>query len=212
MTEALTAWRAELATADDGLDVAPAPAERLALLRAELARRGIDGFVVPRADEHQGEYVPRRSQRLGWLTGFSGSAGLAIVLADRAAIFIDGRYTLAVRDQVDVEAFVPHQIPGRVGRKPGSPKNLPKGGKLGFDPWLQTVDGYDRFARACQRAGGSFVPVEIQSRRHGVARAGRRRRWRPCCRIPSSSPARPARAKRGRIASTLVAREAPTSR
>ncbi|MGQ0580448.1 MAG: aminopeptidase P family protein [Reyranella sp.] len=160
LTKALTAWRAELATADDGLDVAPAPAERLALLRAELARRGIDGFVVPRADEHQGEYVPRRSQRLGWLTGFSGSAGLAIVLADRAAIFIDGRYTLAVRGQVDVAAFVPHQIPEE-SPEAWIARNLPKGGRLGFDPWLQTVDGYDRFARACERAGGTFVPVEI---------------------------------------------------
>ena len=114
---------------------------------------------MPRADEHQGEYVPRRSQRLAWLTGFSGSAGLAIVLADRAAIFIDGRYTLAVRSQVDTDAFVPHQIPEQ------SPEawiadNLPKGGKLGFDPWLQTVDGHERFARACQRAGGEFVPVD----------------------------------------------------
>jgi Xaa-Pro aminopeptidase len=159
LTKALTAWRAELATADDGLDAAPAPASRLAALRAELKRRDLSGFVVPRADEHQGEYVPRRSQRLAWLTGFSGSAGLAIVLADRAAIFIDGRYTLAVRGQVDTAAFVPHQIPEQ------SPEtwiadNLPKGGKLGFDPWLQTVDGHERFARACQRAGGEFVPVD----------------------------------------------------
>ena len=146
----------------------PAPAERLADLRAELKRRGLDGFVVPRADEHQGEYVPRRSQRLAWLTGFSGSAGLAIVLADTAAIFVDGRYTLAVRAQVDTDAFVPHQIPEQ------SPDawiaaNLPKGGKLGFDPWLQTVDGYDRFARAAERAGGSFVPVEHNPDRRRVA-------------------------------------------
>ena len=159
LTRALTAWRAELAAADDGLATVPAPADRLARLRAELARRGIDGFVVPRADEHQGEYVPRSSQRLAWLTGFSGSAGLAVVLADRAAIFIDGRYTLAVRDQVDTAAFVPHQIPEE------SPdawiaENLPKGGRLGFDPWLQTVDGHARFAAACERAGGSFVPVD----------------------------------------------------
>jgi Xaa-Pro aminopeptidase len=159
LTKALTAWRAELAQADDGLEAAPAPAERLAELRAELARRGLDGFVVPRADEHQGEYVPRRSQRLGWLTGFSGSAGLAIVLADRAAIFVDGRYTLAVRCQVDVNAFVPHQIPEE-SPETWIAENLPKGGKLGFDPWLQTVDGHERFARACQRAGGAFVPVE----------------------------------------------------
>lgn len=159
LTTALTAWRAELSKADDGLEVSPAPARRLADLRAELQRRGLDGFVVPRADEHQGEYVPRRSQRLAWLTGFRGSAGMAIVLADRAAIFVDGRYTLAVRDQVDTKAFVPLQIPEE------SPEawiaaNLPKGGRLGFDPWLQTVDGQERFLRATARAGGSLVPVE----------------------------------------------------
>ena len=159
LTKALTAWRARLAASDGGLEEVPAPASRLAALRAELARRGIDGFVVPRADEHQGEYVPKSAQRLAWLTGFSGSAGLAIVLADKAAIFIDGRYTLAVRGQVDLRAFVPHQVPEQ------SPEswiaaNLSKGGKLGFDPWLQTIDGYDRFARACQKAGGSFVPVD----------------------------------------------------
>jgi Xaa-Pro aminopeptidase len=159
LTNALTAWRAELSKVDDGLEASPAPPVRLADLRAELKRRSLDGFVVPRADEHQGEYVPRRSQRLAWLTGFRGSAGLAIVLADSAAIFIDGRYTLAVRAQVDTDAFVPLQIPE------DSPEawiaaNLPRGGKLGFDPWLQTVDGHDRFARAAARAGGSFVPVE----------------------------------------------------
>jgi len=159
LTGALTAWRAELSRVDDGLGESPAPAQRLVDLRGELKRRGLDGFVVPRADEHQGEYVPRRSQRLAWLTGFSGSAGLAIVLADAAAIFVDGRYTLAVRAQVDTEAFVPHQIPEE------SPEawiaaHLPKGGRLGFDPWLQTVDGHERFARAAARAGGSFVPVE----------------------------------------------------
>lgn len=159
LTTALSKWRAALAAADDGLQASPAPVARLADLRAELKRRGLDGFVVPRADEHQGEYVPRRSQRLGWLTGFSGSAGLAIVLADRAAIFVDGRYTLAVRDQVDVAAFVPHQIPEQSAEQ-WIAENLPKGGRLGFDPWLQTVDGYDRFARACQRAGGSFLAVE----------------------------------------------------
>src|SRR5262245_19053866 len=159
LTRALTAWRAELARADDGLEAAPAPPSRLAELSAELQRRGLDGFVVPRADEHQGEYVPRRSQRLAWLTGFKGSAGLAIVLADRAAIFIDGRYTLAVRAQVDTQAFVPHQIPEQ-SPEAWIAENLGKGCKLGFDPRLQTIDGHERFARACQRAGGEFVPLE----------------------------------------------------
>lgn len=159
LTKALSRWRAELARADDGLASSPAPAGRLADLRAELKRRGLDGFVVPRADEHQGEYVPRRSQRLAWLTGFGGSAGLAIVLPDRAAIFIDGRYTLAVRAEVDTDAFVPHQIPEQ-SPEAWIAENLGRGGKLGFDPWLQTVDGFERFARASQRAGGTFVPVE----------------------------------------------------
>src|SRR6478609_3796169 len=76
-------------------------AARLAALRAELARRGLDGFVVPRTDEYQSEYVPPSSERLAWLTGFTGSWGAAVVLSDSAAIFVDGRYTVQVREQVD---------------------------------------------------------------------------------------------------------------
>ena len=110
LATALTQWRAEISVGG-GLDTSPAPTERLAAVRAELAERGLDGFVVPRADEHQGEYVPKSAQRLAWLTCFRGSAGMAIVLADKAAIFVDGRYTLAVRGQVDLRAFVPHQMP-----------------------------------------------------------------------------------------------------
>src|ERR1700761_3225264 len=78
---------------------------RVAALREELVRRGLSGFIVPRADEHQNEYVPASSERLRWLTGFSGSAGLAIVLADRAALFVDGRYTLQAPEQVDGKVF-----------------------------------------------------------------------------------------------------------
>src|SRR5512141_2204627 len=78
---------------------------RVAALRGELARRGLDGFIVPRADRHQNEYVPPSDERLRWLTGFTGSAGFAVVLADSAAIFVDGRYTLQVREQVDTGLF-----------------------------------------------------------------------------------------------------------
>ena len=75
----------------------PPPARpRLAALRAELEKRGLDGFVVPHSDEHQGEYLPARAERLAWLTAFTGSAGAAVVLTDKAAIFVDGRYTLQV--------------------------------------------------------------------------------------------------------------------
>src|SRR5437588_7412443 len=86
-------------------------AARVAALRAELSRRGLDGFVLPRADKQQNEYLPASEERLKWLTGFSGSAGVTIVLGDRAALFIDGRYTLQARDQVDTSVFsVEHLI------------------------------------------------------------------------------------------------------
>src|ERR1700735_1501220 len=76
-------------------------ASRLAALRQELARQGLDGFIVPRADEHLGEYVPASAERLAWLTGFPGRAALAAVLADKAAVFTDGRYVLQLEAQTD---------------------------------------------------------------------------------------------------------------
>src|SRR5947207_12686986 len=82
-----------------------ASAQRVKALRTELARRALTGFVVPRADRHQNEYVPASDERLAWLTGFTGSAGSAIVLLERAALFADGRYTLQARDQVDTSIF-----------------------------------------------------------------------------------------------------------
>src|SRR5262245_20047664 len=206
LTRALTAWRAELAKADDGLAESPAPGSRLAALRGELARRGLDGFVVPRADEHQGEYVARRAQRLAWLTGFRGSAGLAVVLADRAAIFIDSRYTLAVRAQVDTNVFVPHQIPEQ-SPETWIAENLRQGGKLGFDPWLVTVDGHERFARACQRAGGEFVPVESNP----VDTVWRDRPAAPLAPVlpqPDAFAGETSEAKRARIAATVKAKGA----
>src|SRR5918997_235989 len=106
-------------------------------LRAELKKRGLDGFVVPRADRHQNEYVPPSEERLAWLTGFTGSAGAAIVLADRAAIFVDGRYQLQVRDQVDTDVFaVEHLIDGPPER--WLEANLKAGESFGYDPWLHT--------------------------------------------------------------------------
>src|SRR3954470_12577508 len=110
LAQALDALKAEIAVDyRDGLgaeDFArlPRPA-RLQLVREQLARRGIAGFIVPRADEYQGEYVPPAGQRLAWLTGFTGSAGTAVVLKDRAAIFVDGRYTLQSAAQVDAKLF-----------------------------------------------------------------------------------------------------------
>jgi len=147
------------AQVNDGLEAGPpAPAWRLKALRAELAHQGLDGFVVPRADEHQGEYVPRNGNRLLWLTGFSGSAGVAVALAEKAAIFVDGRYTLQVEDQVRTDDWERHHVSD-------SPPtawiaaNL-GGGRLGYDPWLHTPAGVRRLEAACAKAGGLLVPVE----------------------------------------------------
>ena len=137
-------------------------ATRLAALRAELKRRGLDGFIVPRADRYQNEYVPPCAERLGWLTGFTGSAGVAIVLTDCAVLFVDGRYTVQARDEVDAAAF---SIEHLVEHPPTAwiEENLPAGAKLGYSPWLHTVDGAERLGKACETAGGSLVAVADNS-------------------------------------------------
>jgi len=134
-------------------------AGRVAALRAELKRRGLDGFIVPRADQHQGEYVPPSDERLAWLTGFSGSAGAAVVLADKAVIFVDGRYVLQVRDQIDTNIFAVEHL---VDNPPDKwlEGNLPKGAKFAYDPWLHTPDGAERLSKACAAAGATLVPAE----------------------------------------------------
>jgi Xaa-Pro aminopeptidase len=131
---------------------------RLQLLRAELARQGLDGLVVPRADAHQNEYVPAAEERLKWLTGFSGSAGTAVVLRDKAAIFVDGRYTLQVGLDVDTGLFEPHNI---VDTTPEAfiAANL-AGGRLGYDPWLHTREQAQRLAKAAKAGGGSLIAAE----------------------------------------------------
>jgi Xaa-Pro aminopeptidase len=134
-------------------------AARVAALRAELRARGLAGFVVPRADEHQNEYVPPGAERLLWLTGFSGSAGLAIVFADKAALFVDGRYTLQAPAQVDRSVFAVKHV---VNEPPSAwiEANLGADGKLGYDPWLHTPESVERLTKACRAAGGELVAVE----------------------------------------------------
>ncbi|MBN9083489.1 MAG: X-Pro aminopeptidase [Rhizobiales bacterium 62-17] len=132
---------------------------RLAALRAELNKRGLDGFIVPRTDEYQNEYVPASAERLAWLTGFTGSAGLAIVLKERAAIFVDGRYTLQVKDQVDTRLFAPQPI-ADVTPAQWLVKNVDKGMKIGCDPWLTTSQTYEAYERALRQAGAELVAVD----------------------------------------------------
>ena len=133
-------------------------APHVALLRAELSRRGLDGFLVPRADAHQGEYVPPHDCRLQWLTGFTGSAGMAAVLGEDAAIFVDGRYTIQVRDQVDMAVFPAcHLINEPV--TDWLAERLQPGQKLGIDAMLHTVREVRRLEDICETAGATLVKL-----------------------------------------------------
>jgi Xaa-Pro aminopeptidase len=131
-------------------------AARARELRAALHRQGLDGFLVPRADAHQNEYVAPSEERLAWLTGFTGSAGMAIVLPDKAALFVDGRYTVQARDQVDSSVFAPVDLvtcpPAEWLAKEAAP-----GQRIGFDPWLHTPAQVARYKAAAERAGASLV-------------------------------------------------------
>jgi Xaa-Pro aminopeptidase len=132
---------------------------RLSAFREELARRKLTGFVIPRADQQQNEYVPPSEERLAWLTGFTGSAGLAIVLTREAALFVDGRYTLQAGKQVDGKAWTVQPL---VDPPPESwlGTHLAPGDRLGFDPWLHTSSAAERLATACARAGAELVALE----------------------------------------------------
>ena len=151
-------FEARFQTFDDSHERAAAPA-RIAALRAELKRRGLDGFVVPRADRQQNEYLPASEERLAWLTGFTGSAGAAIVLAERATLFVDGRYTVQAAAQIDGKLFAIEHL---VDSPPEQwlEQNLKSGAKLGYDPWLHTSESADRLRKACATAGAELVAVD----------------------------------------------------
>ncbi len=137
----------------------PALPERVPALRRRLEALDLHGFVIPRADAHQGENVPAAAERLAWLTGFTGSAGLAVVLADTAALFVDGRYTLQAPAQVDGGVFdCKHLIDDP--HADWLAGELPSGGRLGYDPWLHTVDWANRVRGKLEAAGATLVPVE----------------------------------------------------
>ncbi|MBW5437778.1 aminopeptidase P family protein [Bradyrhizobium canariense] len=132
---------------------------RLAALREELARRKLTGFVIPRADQQQNEYVPPSEERLAWLTGFTGSAGLAVVLTHEAALFVDGRYTIQAAKQVDSRAWAVESL---IDPPPESwiSAHLKAGDRLGFDPWLHTFAAAERLSAACAKAGAELVAVD----------------------------------------------------
>jgi Xaa-Pro aminopeptidase len=127
----------------------------LPALRQELARQGLDGFIVPRADEHLGEYVPAAAERLTWLTGFTGSAGLAVVLPAIAAVFTDGRYVLQLAEQTDPDVWQRLHI---TEQPPPDwlAEQAPKDARIGYDPLLISEDGLKRYTEA----GLHMVAVE----------------------------------------------------
>ena len=136
-----------------------ASSSRLAGLRFNLKWDGVDGFILPRADRHQNEYVPPSEERLAWLTGFTGSAGFLIVLPDRAMLFTDGRYTLQAREQTDSSLFT---IANSAETTPADwieQQTDQPGTRIGYDPWLHTADAIERFAKACEKVGWELVAL-----------------------------------------------------
>lgn len=139
--------------------MADTPSSPLSALRAELARRGLSGFLIPRADRHQGEYVPAADARLGHVTGFTGSAGLAYVDASQAVLFVDGRYELQGEEQAGPNGF--DVAPMRTTAPTGwLAENAPKAAKIGFDPWLHTASALEKFVKAAAERDAELVAVD----------------------------------------------------
>ena len=133
-------------------------ADRLKALREQLKADKLDGFVVPLTDEHMSEYVGSYAQRLAWLTGFEGSAGSAVVLPEQAAIFVDGRYTLQVRQQVSATEWSYQSVP-ETSTTEWLKEHAPEGARIGYDPWLHTRDWVTKAREALASRGAELVPV-----------------------------------------------------
>jgi Xaa-Pro aminopeptidase len=133
-------------------------ADRLKALREQLKANQLDGFVVPLTDEHMSEYVGSYAQRLAWLTGFEGSAGSAVVLPEEAAIFVDGRYTLQVRQQVSATEWSYQSVP-ETSTTEWLKEHAPEGARIGYDPWLHTRDWVTKAKEALASRGAELVPV-----------------------------------------------------
>lgn len=131
---------------------------QLQALRAEMVQAGLDGFLVPRADAHQGEYVAAHDERLSWLTGFTGSAGFCAVLADRAGVFIDGRYRTQVKAQV-ADVYTPVPWPD-IGLGDWLIEHLTQGAKVGYDAWLHTAAQIAQLRKQLDPAGITLMQID----------------------------------------------------
>ena len=193
-------------TFDESTDRSFGP-RHVPLIRKAMADQGLDGFVTPHEDEHQNEYLPAANDRLAWATGFTGSAGAAVILKDKAAIFVDGRYTLQVRDQVDaatfeirdlVEGGVPAYLETATGR----------GQVIGYDPRLHSPDALDRLKVAVAKAGGELKPVSPNPLDTAWGQARPAQPTAPVVPHPLQYAGEESAAKRHRIGESLAARGA----
>lgn len=193
-------------TFDESTDPSFGP-KHVPLIRQAMQAQGLDGFLVPHEDEHQNEYLPEANDRLGWATGFTGSAGAAVILKDKAAIFVDGRYTLQVRDQVDQGVFeIRDLVEG------GVPAYLEaaaaKGQTIGYDPRLHSPDALDRLKAAAAKAGAVLKPVSANPLDEAWGAARPPQPTAPVSPQPLDYAGEESSAKRARVAETLAAKNA----
>jgi Xaa-Pro aminopeptidase len=175
------------------------------LIRQAMAKQGLDGFLVPHEDEHQNEYLPAANDRLAWATGFTGSAGAAVILQDKAAVFVDGRYTLQVRDQVDAQLFeirdlveggVPAYLESATGR----------GQKIGYDPRLHSPDALAHLKAAAAKAGAELTPVNDNPLDQAWGQARPAQPTAPVAPHPAQYSGEDSNAKRARVGASVAAR------
>ena len=133
--------------------------ERVKALQRELKSRKLKGFLVPHSDEHQDEFLSPPAERLAWLTGFTGSAGVAIVLEKAAALFVDGRYILQARAQTDATLFEALQTP-EAKASSWMAEKLTKGAVVGYDPALHTIKEIERLTETLAKSGIKLAPVD----------------------------------------------------
>ena len=141
-------------------DVTTTPAQgvsNVASLRAQMKAQGLDGFIVPHEDEHQNEYLPDANERLAWVSGFTGSAGAAIIFMDRAVLFADGRYTLQSREQTDPSVFSVEDF--HAGSLTETVASARSGSVIGYDPRLVSPEHVGRLEAAARNAGVTLKPV-----------------------------------------------------
>ncbi|KRB49546.1 aminopeptidase P family protein [Phenylobacterium sp. Root700] len=193
-------------TFDESTDPSFGP-KHVPLIRQAMKAQGLDGFLVPHEDEHQNEYLPAANDRLGWATGFTGSAGAAVILADKAAVFVDGRYTLQVRDQVDADVFeIRDLVEGGVSAYLETATT--RGQTIGYDPRLHAPDALERLKAAAAKAGATLKPVNSNPLDEAWGEARPPQPTAPVVPHPLEFSGEDSGAKRARVGEVLSARNA----